>query len=246
MASGETSTRALTALLAVVIVGMSACASSTPPPRPAARPFDNVQRLAVVVSGDSRFTVVEHKAEPGRTLDQVLGWMPSFYKPWLRPVAELVHQGVNWLLETDNADTAGRSLAGISPTAAVTIAFAQTLAATQQFQEIQMLEREPVGDDRRRLDAIVRLSVPSWGIVRVREGDPDLVSGFADTRAEMTIPGTGVVLWQRAEDVTDPDRLPLASLKKDPEFTRHHLLDVLTRAGQRLANELVYARSAGR
>jgi hypothetical protein len=248
MAWGETSTRALTALVAVVMVCCSACASTTtpPPPRPIARPFDNVQRLAVVVSAESRFTVVEHNPEPGRTLDEVLGWIPSFYKPWMRPVAELVHRGITWLSESDSADSAGRSVAGISPTAAVAIAFERTLAATQQFQQIEMLEREPVGDDRQRLDAIVRLSVPSWGIVRVREGKPELVSGFADARAEMTIPGTGVVIWQRVEDVTDPDRLPLESLEKDPEFTRHQLLDVLTRAGQRLANELVYARSAGR
>jgi len=45
----------------------------------------------------------------------------------------------------DRADTAGRDLAGISPKAAVSIAFAQTLAASEQFQEIRMPGREPVG-----------------------------------------------------------------------------------------------------
>jgi len=88
----------------------------------------------------------------------------------------LAHRGINWLVESDRAAAAGRDVAGISPTAAVSIAFAQTLAASEQFQEIQMLEREPVGEERRRLDAIVRLTVPTWGIVRVREGDPDLLS----------------------------------------------------------------------
>ena len=237
-------------LVAFVAVALFGCASSTQPSRqpspPAARPFDNVRRLAVVVTGESKFTVLEHSAEPGRTFDQILAWTPNPYKSLFQPFVELLHQGINWLLASDHAERAGRNLAGISPTAAVSIAFAETLAASEQFREIQMLEREPVGDDRRRLDAIVRLTVPAWGIVRVREGDPDLVSGFADVRAEMMLRGTGVVAWQSTEDVTDPERFPLASLKKDPEFTRHHLLDVLTRAGQRLANELMYARSAGR
>jgi len=232
-------------ILLVLLVGsLWGCASSAPPPQPAARPFDNVRRLAVVVTGDSRFTVLEHSAEPGRTFDEVLGWTP--YKSLLQPLAALLHKGINWLLESDSTEAAGRDLAGISPKAAVSIAFAQALAASEQFQEIRMLEREPVGEDRRRVDAIVRLSVPAWGIVRVREGDPDLLSGFADVRAEMVIRGTGVVVWEKAEDVTDPERLPLESFRKDSEFTRHHLLDVLTRAGERLANELVYARSAGR
>jgi len=203
-----------------------------------------VRRVSVVVSGESRFTVLEHSAEPGRTFDEVLSWTP--YKSLLQPLAVLLHKGINWLLESDSTEAAGRDLAGISPKAAVSIAFAQALAASEQFQEIRMLEREPVGEDRRRVDAIVRLSVPAWGIVRVREGDPDLLSGFADVRAEMVIRGTGVVVWEKAEDVTDPERLPLESFRKDSEFTRHHLLDVLTRAGERLANELVYARSAGR
>ena len=109
-----------------------------------------------------------------------------------------------------------------------------------------MLEAEPIGDERRRVDAIVRLTVPTWGIVRVRGEEPPLVSGFADVRAEMTVRGTGVVVWEDTEDVTDPERLPLRSFEKNPEFTREHLLDVLTRAGERLANEVLYARSAGR
>jgi len=231
-------------LLVLLVGSLWGCASSAPPPQPAARPFDNVRRLAVVVTGDSRLTVLEHSAEPGRTFDEVLSWTP--YKSLLQPLAVPLHKGINWLLESDSTEAAGRDLAGISPKAAVSIAFAQALAASEQFQEIRMLEREPVGEDRRRVDAIVRLSVPAWGIVRVREGDPDLLSGFADVRAEMVIRGTGVLVWEKAEDVTDPERLPLESFRKDSEFTRHHLLDVLTRAGERLANELVYARSAGR
>jgi hypothetical protein len=238
--------RALAALVALLIVSLSGCASSAPQLRPAARPFDDVRRIAVVVTGESRFTVLEHSAEPGRTFDEILGWMPSSYKPFLQPLAALVHRGINWLLEVDRVGAAGRDLAGISPGAAVSMAFAQRLAESGHFQEVRMLQSEPVGEERRRVDAIVRLTVPTWGIVRVRQGEPDLLSGFADARAELTVRGTGVVVWEDSEDVTDPERLPLASFEKNAEFTRQHLLDVLTRAGERLANELLYARSAGR
>jgi hypothetical protein len=238
-------TRARAALVALLVVSLASCTSSAPPPSPAARPFDDVRRIAVVVTGDSRFTVLEHSAEPGRTFDEILGWMPSSYKPFLQPLAALVHRGINWLLEVDRVETAGRDLARISPGAEVSMAFAQRLAESGHFQEIRMLQNEPVGEERRRVDAIVRLTVPTWGIVRVRQ-EPDLLSGFADVRAEMTVRGTGVVVWEDAEDVTDPERLPLRSFEKNVEFTRQHLLDVLTRAGERLANELLYARSAGR
>ena len=82
--------------------------------------------------------------------------------------------------------------------------------------------------------------------LRVREGEPDLLSAFADVRAQMVLRGTGVVVWEDNEDVTNPERLPLEAFTKDREFTRHELTEVLERAGQRLASELLYARGAGR
>ena len=91
----------------------------------------------------------------------------------------------------------------------------------------------------------VELTQP-WKAVEQEGGEPDLISGFADVRAQLVVRSTGVVLWEAGEDVTDPERLPLASFTGDKQFTRHHLVEVLERAGQRLANELVYARSAGR
>jgi hypothetical protein len=244
IAATPTSKRLSIAVLALIVLSLWGCASSAPPPA-APRSFDNVRRVAVVVTGDSKFAVQENRAEPGKTFDEILGWMP--FKQWyMRPLAELVHRGINWLLDSDQSSATGSHVRGISPTAAVSIAFAETLAASDRFQEIQMPEREPVGEERRRLDAIVRVTVPEWGLVRVRAGEPDLHSGFADVRAELISRGSGVVLWETKQDVTDPDRLPLAAFKKDPEFTRQHLLDVLTRAGQRLANELLYAQGPAR
>jgi len=238
--------RASAVLLVLAVVLVSGCASSAPPPpsRPAARPFETVRRVAVVVSGDSRFSVVEHSAEPGRTFDGLMKWNSALAV--FRPIADLLHRGINWLLALDRTTDTEPEAEAVSPRAVVADAFARTLQASTEFDEIQVVEREPFGDDRRRLDAIIRLTVPAWGLVRVREGEPDLISGFADIRAQLVVRSTGVVLWEAGEDVTDPERLPLASFTGDKQFTRHHLVEVLERAGQRLANELVYARSAGR
>ena len=237
-------------VVVVVLVALTACASSAPAPTitksayPAARPFEHVRRVAVVMSGDTRFSMVEHSSEPGRTFDQIMNWNSSLAV--FRPIAELVHRGINWLLAFDvETDTAPKA-ADVSPRSVVAEAFARTLLGSMEFDEIRVADREPTGDDRRRLDAIIRLTVPTWGLVRVREGDPDLVSAFADARAQMVIRTAGVVIWEASEDVTDPERLPLGSFTGDREFTRQQLVEVLDRAGQRLANELVYARSAGR
>jgi hypothetical protein len=228
----------------LVLLLASGCATSAPLPagRPAAGPFETVRRVAVIVSGDSTFTVLEHSAEPGRTFDEIMKWNASL--ALFRPLAELVHRGINWLLDLDR--TSDTAPAEISPRSVVADAFARALQSSTEFDEIRVVAREPVGEDRRRLDAIVRVTVSDWGLVRVREGDPELYSGFADMRAQMVARGTGVVLWEAAEDVTDPERLPMASFTGDREFTRYHVVGVLERAGQRLANELVYARSGGR
>lgn len=236
--------RAVAVLL--VLLALAGCAT-TPPPRSAAPSFERVRQLAVVVSGDSTFTVLEHRAEPGRTFDEILKW--SFMSPYsslLRPFAELVHRGVNWLLATDSTGAARVDLGDITPRSLVAGAFVQALESSGRFDAIRAYGREPVGEERSRADAIVRITVPAWGLVRVQEGDPELLSAFADTRAEMVAPGSGVTIWTAGEDVTDAERLPLRTFSGDREFTRQQLLAVLQRAGQRMAAELLYARGAGR
>jgi hypothetical protein len=125
-------------------------------------------------------------------------------------------------------------------------AFARALVATGWTREVRMLEREPVGAERSGADAVVRLSVPSWGLLRVRQGKPDLLAAFADVRAQVVTLETGAVLWEHQEDVTHPDRLPLRAFSRDREFARQAMTEVLERAGRRLASEYLYTQSVGR
>jgi hypothetical protein len=92
----------------------------------------------------------------------------------------------------------------------------------------------------------VRVAVPTWGLVRVRDVEAGLLSGFADVRGRMAMPGTGVVLWEDSQDVTSPEQIPVETFLRDRDFARQEMMVVLERAGQRLANELLYSRSAGR
>jgi len=234
---------AVALLVVLVVVATSGCASS-PPVRSTARPFDDVRQLTIVVSGDSEFSVLENSAEPGRTFDQILPW--TGYAGLLKPIADLVHQVINWFVESDRKSDASAHVRDVSPASFVGRVFEQALRASGRFDEVRVLEGEPADDSQPRPDVVVRVTVPTWGLVRVREGDPDLMSVFADVRAEMVARQTGVALWQDNEDVTGPERLPLKAFTADRAFTRRQLLDVLERAGRRLASELVYAQGAGR
>ena len=222
---------------------VSGCASSAPPIPPVAGPPAGVRRIAIVATGESKFTVVEHRSEPGRTFDEVVKW--TQYQ-WLRPLGALVHSGISWLRDSGHAAATASDVAGVAPRVVVAEALSRRLQASGLFDDVRMLEGEPVGEERQRSDALVRVSVPTWGLVRVRQGNPDLLSAFADVRAQMVIRGTGVVVWESSEDVTDPERLPLESFAGDRHLTRQQLIDVLERAGQRLATELLYAHGAVR
>jgi hypothetical protein len=239
---GRRMKHAVAVLLVAVLVALSGCASSAPP-RQASRPFDDVRSVTVVVSGESQFSVLEHSTEPGRTVDTFLKHTP--YGTWLKPFADLIQQAIGWLTSSDRKADAG-DLRDVSPPLVVARALEDTLRASGRFEDIRTLRREPAGEDRRRDEVVLRLTVPTWGLVRVREGDPALVSAFADVRAELVALETGTVLWKDDEDVTDPERLPLKSFTGDRQLTRQRLIDVLQRAGRRLGSELLYARSAGR
>jgi hypothetical protein len=226
-------------LVHAVAAGCAARAAAPPAPTAAAARVE-VRRVAIVGAGESRFTVTENSAEPGKSFEELLSWSPMWAA--FRPLAELVHRGINWALELDHGTDTGRHLEGIAPRAVVAQALARTLVDSGRFDEVTVAEVEPGGDARRRLDAIVRLSVPSWGIVRVRAGEPELVSGFADVRATMTVRATGTVLWDSAEDVTGAERVAIETFTRDRGFARQALTDVLERGGQRLGSELLYAR----
>src|SRR5258706_13309204 len=87
--AGMTSTRALGALVVLVIVSLWGCALPAPPSRPASRPaappFDDVRRVAVVVTGESR------RVDPGR-----IGSKPDSGKAVVtaRPVIDVVREAL--------------------------------------------------------------------------------------------------------------------------------------------------------
>jgi hypothetical protein len=53
-------------------------------------------------------------------------------------------------------------------------------------------------------------------------------------------------MWEYTEEVTHPEQIPVDAFLGDRQFARQEMIDVLERAGQRLANEMLYSRSAGR
>ena len=218
------------------------CASAPAPPPLSPPVLGRVGRVVVVASGPSRFMIIEHSVEPGRTLDQIVKWTPYF---WLRSLVPLVHEGINQLVALDDKAVAGRDLERINPRSVVSDTLTGRLQASGQFTEIRALTREPVGEDRRRADAFVRVSVARWGLVRVREGDPPLVSAFTDVHAQMVMRETGLVVWELREDVTHPEQLPLKTFLSQRELARTMLLEVLERTGHRLGTELLYAKGSG-
>jgi hypothetical protein len=236
-------------ILTLVLVSsvFAGCASSAPPvPPSSSRPIgtglDGLHRVVVVPSGETKFAVVKPSKEPGAELDDILKWLP--YREILVPIARAVYWGVTWLMNSDRGSSGAPR--DITPGAVVADAFARTLQASGPFDEVVPLHEEPVGDARRNVDAIVRLTVPAWGILTLREGDAPLAAGFADVRAQMVARESGVVVWEHEEDVTHPERLTADALKQDRALSRERLIEVLERAGRRLANELIYARSRGR
>ena len=241
-------TRTFPITLAVALVGLSACASSAPPPSGAASfsgPIAEVRRLAVVPFGESKFTMASaKKVDTGWMLDEVVKWYPKAAA--LAPLAKAVQRGIDWLADGGRSAGAASRAVGASPGATVADAFARTLLASGQYDQIQTLEREPTGEDRRQIDALVRVTVPALGIVRVQEGKPDMMAAYADARAQIVVRPTGVVMWEHEEDVTHAETLPLQAFTGDGELARQALKEVLERAGQRLANEFLYARNAGR
>ena len=232
-------------LLALFIVlSCVGCASSrAPSPPPQAHPLGDIQRLAIVSVGASGVALVEHRSEPGRTFDEIAKWHP--YGVAFRPLVGLVHRGINSVLKVDQQAALAQSVDDVAPGDIVVSAMARRLRAAGSFHDVRTPRSEPVGDDRQAGEAVVRVTVTAWGVVRVRDGDDALVSSFSDIAATAAVPGTGVVLWQHQEDATGADQMPSASFKKDARVAREQIRDVLERAGERLAAELLYARGAG-
>jgi hypothetical protein len=236
----------LSAVLCVALVALSGCATPVSPAGPIrALPADDPRPLVIVTTGESKFSVMyEGDLQLNRTLDDVLRWIP--YAALWRTVAQVVQWGVNRISEAERQASTAPHVEDVTPRTVVAEAFARALMASGRVREVRILDREPLSAERGSVDEILRLSVPSWGLLRVREGKPDLLAAFADVRAQVVVVETGAVLWTHEEDVTHPERLPLRVFTDDPRFVRQEMIDVLERAGRRLASEYLYTRSAGR
>lgn len=226
----------------LIVSVLAGCASPAPIPQPppsTLAPLDGIRRVVVVGSGESRFAGVQESSSQQQlsVFDEVMKWLP--YRDIVVPIAQVLRWGITWLMEDRASKSAPRE---VSPAGVVANVFAQTvLASGGGPAQIVVTDREPLGDARREADAIVRVSVPAWGVVRVQDGKPPLVGAFADVRAEMVLRETGVVVWKHEEDVTHPERLPEDAFKADRVAARERLTEVLERAGRRMGNELVYA-----
>jgi hypothetical protein len=208
----------------------------------------DVRRLVVVPSGESKLTMPGSTNEDGSNVARVFGEIAKWYpKAALWGVlASVIQRGIDWLVADGHSSPDARQVGGLSPGTVVVDAFTRALVASGQFDQVRTVAREPIGDDRREMDALVRVVVPAWGLVRVRDGKPDMMAAFADVRAQVVVQPTSTVVWEHDEDVTHGERLPLQAFTRDSALSRQAMLDVLERAGQRLANELLYARSGGR
>lgn len=212
----------------------------------------DVRRLVVVPSGDSKLTMpgttngdsANANANVTRIFGEIAKWYPQAAL-W-GVLAGVVQRGIDWLFTDGRSSGDARQPRGISPGTIVADAFTRALVVSGQFDQVRVVAREPIGDDRREMDALVRVIVPAWGLVRVRDGKPDMMAAFADVRAQIVVQPTSTVVWEHDEDVTHGERLPLQAFTTDSALSRQALLDVLERAGQRLANELLYARGGGR
>jgi hypothetical protein len=234
-------------LLAIVILVLSACAPSVSPQSVAAPsdgPVADVRRLVVVPSGESKLTMPgatnDDNANVARIFGEIAKWYPKAAL-W-GVLAGVVQRGIDWLVTDGRSSSDARQVRGISPGTVVADALTRALVASGQFDQVRTVAREPIGDDRREMDALVRVIVPAWGLVRVREGKPDLMAAYADVRVQIVVPPTSTIVWEHDEDVTHGERLPLQAFTTDSALSRQVLLDVLERGGQRLANELLYAR----
>jgi hypothetical protein len=239
---------ASTVALVVLIAVLSGCAASPPPPipspPPAAFPLDSLDRVVVVTAGESRFASAKTSSvsssldDSFRIFGEVMKWVPSSWG-WAVPMAQLLRQGIGWLMEEGAQKAAPKE---VSPAAVVASTFAQTvLTGGASRARIVVTDREPTADARKDVDAIVRIAVPAWGVMRVQDGTPPLMGAFADVRAEMLLRETGVVVWRHEEEITHPERVPEGALRSDPDAARARLAEVLERAGRRMGSELVYA-----
>ena len=193
--------RTVAVFLVVTLLPLAGCASSAPPPpppAPIARPAEPLRRLVVVSTGESKFAMSEQRpaaqssAQVDGIITEVGKWIPGWYGAVLVPLAKVIASALTSTGDSkQTADTAAK-MGEVSPRAIVADAFARRLAESGQFQEVRMMDRELLGDERRGVDAFVRLTVPTWGIMRVRDGNPDLLSGFADVRAQMVVATTGL------------------------------------------------------
>ncbi|HXJ83175.1 MAG TPA: hypothetical protein VMS64_31385 [Candidatus Methylomirabilis sp.] len=241
--------RPVAALLVMVMTVTTGCGTSDVARRPSAALLAGVNRLAVVVEGDSTFRVTAERAggdvgplafAGGAGLGGGFAALVALVMLVAVLVANAQMQRAAAVADAGRAATIRPLIPGLSPRAIAVDTFAQTLRAGGRF-EIEVLESEPGKDQRQRFDAVVLLRFPEWGFQSLRANDPSLAA-FVAVDARMVRSGRGESLWEQKDTVFGHGRQTLDELAADPELMRRELKDALETAGYRLAVELLYPR----
>jgi hypothetical protein len=241
--------RAGAAVLAGLMTVTAGCGTSEVARRPSAAQLAGVNRLAVVVEGDSAFEVMVARVKAGMVRPVPVpaggGGPGGAAAAFIASLAVLAIslgatawiQGAAAAEDASTAATLRPQIQALSPNAAAVDTFTQALRSGGRF-EVEVFASEPTEEQQRQVDAVVLLRFPTWGFQLLRTS----LVAFVDVDARMVLAGRSESLWEQRETVFGRGRQTLDEIEADPELMRRELRDVLETAGYRLAVELQYPR----
>ena len=209
-------------VLAAAALFLAACGPMHTTVRPTVSHLAGVQRVAVVVTEDGAFTVVNERAKATATGAVLFGVIGA-------AVASAANQG----MDSEETDKIRPGLTGFSPTPPLRESFVAALKGSGRMEVVD------AGDNP---DAVVRLTVKEWGVRLPSRAISDKLAAFAEIQARMTRAASQDMLWDEHEVSLGNGRHDLAAYRQDAVLLRGELTDTLESAGHRLANLLIYPR----
>ena len=233
--------RSLVGALALLLC-VTGCVSTAPPPRPTASDVQGVKRLAIVVPAEGAFGVFHSRAEgatPGGSA-AVMGAGVAF-----GVLGVLAASGIATAVQEsqDEKRTAQVKphVATYSGRAVLVGKLTQTLREGKRFDEVKAFDKALTAVEAAPFDAVVTVDLRDWGL-RLVPNQPDALAGFAELTTKMTVVSGGRIVWEERQAISGQRRHPLTHWAGDAELLRQELTETLETAGERVAVELMYPR----
>jgi len=186
-----------------------------------------LKKLAITIPREGEFTVINERAKATAVPAVLFG-----------AIGAAVASSYNTSEDSKDAKVISLGIGDPNCRDLFRASLANTLEGAQGIQA-QIFDRALEPKEGSGFDGVLELDIHQCGF-RLVDQNTQVLAAFIELGVTLELTTSNEKIWDDRESIVGMDRFYLSSLRDDPEMIRREFEDLLTDAGTRIANYILY------